>query len=51
MQKPLLPHVLRLEQAFEETVKAGTELPDSLRTAASTMRLRTAENISELVFE
>ena len=33
MQKPLLPQVLRLEQAFEKTVKAGTELPDSLRTA------------------
>eukprot|EP00435_Cladocopium_sp_Y103_P009533 s340_g2.t1 len=33
MQRPLLPQVLKLEQAFEETVKAGTQLPDSLRTA------------------
>ena len=33
MQRPLLPQVLKLEQAFEETVKSGTQLHDSLRTA------------------
>ena len=33
MQRPLLPQVLKLEQAFEETVKSGTQLQDSLRTA------------------
>eukprot|EP00435_Cladocopium_sp_Y103_P000538 s5691_g1.t1 len=33
MQRPLLAQVLRLEQAFEETTKAGTQVSDSLRTA------------------
>ena len=45
-----MPRVLRLKQAFEETVKAGTDMPDRWRTAVILVcvqrRIKTPLNLS-----